>query len=104
MVLVSVVAPSVAGGVIESDAVALAGSDPARDVPAAATDAGAGASAVPGSEPYGVTSEPAFADGVEVVAAGAAAPARTSAVSAPAAGDDAVDDVTTAPGEVDAVL
>jgi len=100
MVLVSVVAPSVGGGVIESDAVTLAGPAPLRDVPTAATDAGAAASAIPGSEPYAATSEPAFGDGVEVVAAGAAALARTSAVLAPAAGDDAADDVTTAPVEV----
>lgn len=102
MALVSVVAPSVGGGVIESDVVASPGSTPLREVPLAAGDAGAGERIGEGSEPAASRDEPGFANGVVVVAAGADMPATASAVLVPAA-DDAADEVTTVALEVETV-
>lgn len=100
MALVSVVAPSVAGGVIEPEVVVFAGSAPAFDVPPAATEAGAGERIGAGSEPDAVRTEPEFVDDVEVVAAGVGAPATSSPVLA-ATVDEAADDVTTVLVEVE---
>ena len=102
MALVSVVAPSVGGGVIESEVVALAGSIPTRGVAPAAAVAGAGARIGAGSEPDAATTEPRFADVVDVASC-AGSPAMTSAVLAPAV-DDPADDVTTVPAEIEAEI
>jgi hypothetical protein len=101
--LVSVVAPSLGGGVIESELVVLAGSIPTRDVPLAATDPGAVARIGAGSEPEAATTGPRFAGVVEVVASGAGSPATMSAVLLPAL-DDAADDVTTVPAAIEAEI
>ena len=99
MALVSVVAPSVAGRVIASEVVAFAGSAPLLDVPPAAADAAAGETIGAGSLPNAATTAPGFAGAVAVVAGGVGAPATTSAVFACAV-DEAADDVTTVPVDV----
>jgi hypothetical protein len=97
--LVSAVAPSVDGGVIEPEFVVSAGSVPVRDVPVTAADPGAVARIGEGSEPDAATTEPRVSDVVVVVGSCAETPARSSAVLE-AAVDDAADDVTTVPVEV----
>jgi hypothetical protein len=94
-----VVAPSVGGGVIESEVVALAGSIPTRGAAPAAAVAGADARIGAGSEPDAAATGPRL-DGVEVVAGDAGAPATSSAVLA-ATLDDPVDEVTTVLVEVE---
>jgi len=101
--LVSVVAPSVGGGEIESELVVPAGSIPTRDVPLAATDAGAVASIGAGSEPDAATTEPRFAGAVDGVASAAGSSATASVVLAPAL-DDPADDVTTVPAAIEAEI
>jgi hypothetical protein len=100
MALVSVVAPSVAGGVIESEVEALAGPAPVRDVPPTAADAGAGETIGAGSDPDAAPTGPELAGAVAVVAAGLAAPATTSAPFTSAV-EEAADEVTSVPVDVD---
>jgi hypothetical protein len=101
--LESVVAPSVGGGVIESELVVLAGSIPTRDVPLAATDPATGARTGAWFEPDVATTEPRSAGMVDVVASGAGSPATTSTVLAPAL-DEPADDVTTLPAAIEAEI